>query len=186
MKYIIKMGCKKKCKCCYVIGPTGSRGPTGDIGPASTVTGPTGAQGDIGPTGPSNIPIDPIAAGEISISGSYDFDYNQGTGTQFVRIGNVIYMTGAWVYTGLGITPNSTSFAQVFDINFLTVTPYPTGGGLNAYNQYIGSTYKASGVDSGPLSLLWQPGIPVRIYNVSNTSLLTNDPVAATFYFFIN
>jgi hypothetical protein len=35
------MGCKKKCKCCYAVGPTGGSGPIGASGPTGS-TGPTG------------------------------------------------------------------------------------------------------------------------------------------------
>lgn len=118
-----------------------------------------------------NTPYDPVAAGEISWTPNQPvIDSLQGTGTQFVRIGNIIYMTGAWVAVA-PLPANDPSFLDAGTINFLTVSPYPIGGGPGAFNSYNNVAYFTSGPSAGQLAILFQPGIPVRLYNTGNIAL---------------
>lgn len=121
-----------------------------------------------------NTPYDPVAAGEISWTPNPNIDSLQGTGTQFVRVGNTIYMTGAWT-ANVGLAAN-TGFLDAGTINFLTVSPYPTGAGPNTFNSYNNVAYFTAGATSGQLALFFQPGIPLRLYNTANLALIGGAP----------
>jgi hypothetical protein len=149
----------------------------------------------------SAAPYDPVVTGEIVWTPSVNINSTQASGTQFVRAGNIVYMTGAWTCLPGGTrTANDPTFIDPGQISFplASLQPYPVGAGPNRMNQWQGTAWffhkpggPAPSPATGSMSVTWQIAPDgLRIYNTSNIPLTglagtSGDAIGITLYFVV-